>query len=176
MLFMLLADLGERDFLAGLYEENKAKMLGIAFHILKNHADAENALQEVFLHLMKPSHLRTLQNMSCEKRKEYLAICILNQSRDMLRERKSRSETRLKEEIPDPNAGLSLEAVEQREFLREYLNQLTEEDRMILVYHYALGIKYKDLAVLMNTTPAAVQKKVSRLRKSMSRLKKEVLP
>ncbi|MBO4872952.1 MAG: sigma-70 family RNA polymerase sigma factor [Lachnospiraceae bacterium] len=165
----------EMNILSELYREQRSRLLGTAFGILQNRHDAEDAVQDVFLKLLPRTEL--LRNMAPEKRKSFLTCCVMNRARDLLRQRTQRSEVELKEEwsedLPDPFWQRDAEQTEAAEQLKDILGVLSEKEQRILIGHFAYGLSYRDLAALMDLTPAAVQKTVSRLRQRIKKSGKE---
>ena len=79
----------------------------------------------------------------------------------------------LGEDLPDPFWQRDTEQTEAAEQLKDILGVLSEKEQRILIGHFAYGLSYRDLAALMDLTPAAVQKTVSRLRQRIKKSGKE---
>ena len=74
MIFMMIEDPKERTFLSRLYEEQSKHLFGIADHMLHNAADAEDAVQEVFLKLLSHKSIQQLASMQAEKRESCFVL------------------------------------------------------------------------------------------------------
>ena len=154
-----------KSLLAELYDNNKARLFGIAYSILQNRQDAEDALQDVFLRLI--SIVPKLQTIPPEKRTAFLTNCIVNRSKDILRMKKLRNETDLEENLFSTKSERDLVQIDQKDLIHRFLETLNEKQRAILIYHFYYGMKYREIAAIMNMRTPAVQKTVSRLRKQM---------
>ena len=173
MLFMTIEDPQDRSFMAQLYQGQRSHLLGIAAHSLQNLADAEDAVQEVFLKLLSHEAIQKLTRMSPEGRESYLIVCLLNQIRDMMRQKTARKETELREDFQDPNSEDWEEYLAEKDFLQHFLVSLNDKQRDMLLYRYKLDMSSRDIAALLKMTPEAVQKTLARLKKKMRTWEKE---
>lgn len=124
---------------------------------MKNAADAEDALQEVFLKRL----YRAPDFNSTEHEKRWLYRVALNQCRDELR-RKRRTEVPLEEA-----ALLAMPEVE-----RELLSQvaaLPEKLRTVIHLHYYEGYTVEELAALLGVSVSAVKMRLLRGREALRR-------
>lgn len=124
---------------------------------MKNAADAEDALQEVFLKRL----YRAPDFNSTEHEKRWLYRVALNQCRDELR-RKRRTEVPLEEA-----ALLAMPEVE-----RELLSQvaaLPEKLRTVIHLHYYEGCTVEELAALLGVSVSAVKMRLLRGREALRR-------
>lgn len=124
---------------------------------MKNAADAEDALQEVFLKRL----YRAPDFNSTEHEKRWLYRVALNQCRDELR-RKRRTEVPLEEA-----ALLAMPEVE-----RELLSQvaaLPEKLRTVIHLHYYEGCTVEELAALLGISVSAVKMRLLRGREALRR-------
>jgi RNA polymerase sigma-70 factor (ECF subfamily) len=75
---------GSRRALDLIYQEYVDMMLAVAMHLLGNAGDAEDVVQEVFASLVEAPQTLELHGSL----KGFLAVCVANKSRDLLRRRK----------------------------------------------------------------------------------------
>lgn len=111
---------------------------------LKNAADAEDALQEVFLKRL----YRAPAFDSPEHEKRWLYRVALNQCRDELR-RKRRTE------VPLEEAALLAMPEVDRELVRQ-VSALPEKLRTVIHLHYYEGYTVEELAALLGVSVGAV--------------------
>lgn len=123
----------------------------IAFAILKNPHDADDAFQETFLRYFK----RDPQLESAEHEKAWLIRCATNVSKSMLRSIFRHSHEPLSEQAAAPVKGSIL----------DLLFSLPVNDRIILQLRYIEGYSAEEIASMMHLTSAAVRKRLERARK-----------
>lgn len=75
----------QRQFIA-LYHKYTNLMYHVAYGILQNHEDAEDAVQQAFLAVIP--HLHKIKNVSDPETKSYLVIIVERKAIDILRARK----------------------------------------------------------------------------------------
>ena len=124
---------------------------------LKNAADAEDALQEVFLKRL----YRAPDFDSPEHEKRWLYRVALNQCRDELR-RKRRTE------VPLEAAALLAMPEVDRELVRQ-VSALPEKLRTVIHLHYYEGYTVEELAALLGVSAGAVKMRLLRGREALRR-------
>jgi len=117
---------------------------------LKNAADAEDALQEVFLKRL----YRAPAFDSPEHEKRWLYRVALNQCRDELR-RKRRTE------VPLEEAALLAMPEAERELVAQ-VAALPEKLRTVIHLHYYEGYSIKEIAAVLRIRPGTVGSRLSR--------------
>ena len=124
---------------------------------LKNAADAEDALQEVFLKRL----YRAPAFDSPEHEKRWLYRVALNQCRDELR-RKRRTE------VPLEEAALLAMPEAERELVAQ-VAALPEKLRTVIHLHYYEGYTVEELAALLGVSVGAVKMRLMRGREALRR-------
>ena len=124
---------------------------------LKNAADAEDALQEVFLKRL----YRAPAFDSPEHEKRWLYRVALNQCRDELR-RKRRTE------VPLEEAALLAMPEVDRELVCQ-VSALPEKLRTVIHLHYYEGYTVEELAALLGVSVGAVKMRLLRGREALRR-------
>lgn len=125
----------------------------VAFQYVKNRADAEDVLQEVFLTLFKkPPQL----SVDDEKLKFWLIRVTINKSKDFLRAKKRRRE-KLYDWQP-------FEHEHDFSDVFETIDKLSETDKNALYLHYYEGYTAKEIAQILGGTERAITKRISRAR------------
>jgi len=74
---------GSRKAFDLIYQKYVDTMLAVAMHLLGNAGDAEDVVQEVFASLVEAPQTIELRGSL----KGFLAVCVANKSRDLLRRR-----------------------------------------------------------------------------------------
>ena len=126
----------------------------ICLVMLKNTADAEDAVQETFIKLVQ----RTVAFDSADHEKACLITVATNKCRDMLRYRqrhKTESEELLQGYFIEKNDSGILEA----------LSELDEKYRLILVLYYVEDYKIDQISEITGISVSAVKMRLSRGRK-----------
>lgn len=123
----------------------------ICLVMLKNSADAEDAVQSVFMKLF----MKVPQFESDEHEKAWLIRVATNKCRDMLR-------FRIKFHPIDDETLNSIAADEESTRLIELLTELPEKFRLVLTLHYIEGYKVDEIAQMIGRTASAVKMRLSK--------------
>ena len=131
---------------------------------LRNHADAEDAVQEVFLKYL----IHAPDFDSPEHEKAWLITVALNHCRNMLRSRKI---------IPtDPEQLHPPENTPEQNEVLDDLLKLPEKFRIVLILHYIEGYPLNEIAKMIHKSPSAVKMRISKGKKLLAELyRKEYL-
>ena len=175
------------DFFRDIYDEYKDKVYKGAFKMLRNHHDAEEVVQDVFLKIYKT--IETFRNLPREEFAPLIVIYMRNTALDYLRKKKrevpiaditydndgAEKEHDIKDYSPEPD-----EIVIDRERAAQigiYIDSLPEKQRQVMILRYKYGMSEKDIAKAMSMTETAVSSCVNRaknkLRERMSEEKYE---
>ncbi len=135
--------------------ENYGDMLyRICLVMLKNSADAEDAVQETFITYIQKSPVFESES----HKKAWLITVANNKCRDMLRYR-MRHQTEREE-------ALSTFAVESSDSgIIEALMELPEKYRIVLILHYVEGYKVNEISDIVSSSASAIKMRLSRGRK-----------
>src|SRR5690349_14506009 len=93
--------MNQNEFLAGQFEQHRAHLRGVAYRMLGSMSEADDAVQESWLHLTR-ANPDAVENMGGWLTTVVARVCL-----DMLRSRNSRREEPL--ETEDSEAALALE-------------------------------------------------------------------
>ncbi|NQX68871.1 RNA polymerase sigma factor SigJ [Paenibacillus alba] len=148
-----------------LYTRYKPLLFTLAYQLLGSIADAEDAVQDVFL----KAYDINLEEM--DQPKAYLCRMVTNRSLDQLRSAKRRRERYigpwLPEPIPTPE-GDALESVVRSDLLSYamlvLLERLTPRERAVFVLREALCFDHSAIAGLMGISESNCRKIMSRAR------------
>ncbi len=156
-----MCSFGTDEYISGLVEKYSASLLRAAFAILKNTADAQDAVQEAFLVLIKRQPV--FENEEHEK--AWLIRVTVNKAKSMLRLSRRASFLPI-DELPEELLS------EEPEGLNEPLSALMllpEKYRTVLHLYYYEGYSQKEIAAILSKPLSTVETLISRGR---ARLKK----
>lgn len=165
--------LGDRDAFSRLYDATSAKLFGVCLRVLKSRAEAEDALQEVFLRVWNKADSYAVTGHSPMT---WLITVARNLSIDRLRAAGRRGET-LDEaaELPDGRPtpeGASIAASETRR-ITACLAELPQERADAVTAAYLDGATYQALAdrhdVPLNTMRTWLRRSLLKLKECLSR-------
>jgi RNA polymerase sigma-70 factor (ECF subfamily) len=145
---------GANDF-QQLYERHWESVFAVAYRVTGNASDAEDVLQSVFLRLMGN---RTVID-GARSPEGYLRRSAANAAIDILRRRRSRSETELNGQSP----GRESSPVD-KERVRSALGRLEPESAEMFVLCYLEGYTYDELAEMFETERGTIASRLFRIR------------
>jgi RNA polymerase sigma-70 factor (ECF subfamily) len=136
----------DKGSLKALYERTSAKLYGICLALLRDNAEAEDVLQEVYLTVWRKAAYFDRSRASAIT---WLATLARNRAIDRLRVRKlPTGDLELVAELPDESPS-SLDVLEQSEDsarLRHCLDELEERTRTMIRTAFFEGATYPELA------------------------------
>ena len=162
----------DREKLAELYRIYEAPLYRVAYAVLHDHAQAEDAVSEAFCRIIR--HIRRIGEPESSQTKAYMIKVIRSTAFTQYRKNKRHAEqtepiTDASPELPDPEDALShrIERQSLLETLTSLLGILNETDRQIVVWHGRDGIPFSRIAAALHLSEAAVRKRYERTRKRM---------
>jgi len=158
----------EHDWLAERFEAHRAQLRAVAYRMLGELSEADDAVQEAWLRL-SGSDTRGVENLGRWLTTVVARICL-----DMLRLRKSRREEPLDVHLPEPIVSRQ-EGIdpEQEALLADsvglallvVLDALTPAERLAFVLHDMFAVPFEEIASLVGRSPAAARQLASRARR-----------
>lgn len=151
-----------------LYEKYRRLLFTLAYQLTGSAADAEDAVQEVFLkaYAMNTEHI--------EEPKAYLCKMVTNRCLDLLRSSRKRREQYVGPWLPEPVLTPEEDTLQTliRNELLSYamlvlLERLSPAERAVFVLREALGYDYLEIAGLLDKSEANCRKLMSRARGKM---------
>lgn len=160
---MLDSAKGRADF-EQLYNRYRGLMHYVAKQILRNEQDAEDAVHQAFLAIIKNASNIFHKNfdVKCPETRSLVVIIVERKAIDLLRQRSRRPEAELDEaitgwEIPLPGDGP----------LSDAMAKLPARYREVLMLHFAHGHTTKEIARLFDIKQESVQKLLRRAKERL---------
>jgi RNA polymerase sigma-70 factor (ECF subfamily) len=160
---------GDEGAIAILYDRYKSVLFGFLLRTLNNNGEAEDVLQEVFVHVW-----RKAADFDATRGRIFTWLTILARSRaiDRLRARNSRERTatRASRETSDYSEGVIENAIrsEEGEMVRSALEEIPEENRRVLWLAYFEGLSQSEIAAATGKPLGTVK---TRTRTGLKRLR-----
>lgn len=167
--------LNDRKAFSALYAATSAKLFGVALRILRERAEAEEALQEVYIRVWHKAGLYQANGLSPMT---WLITVTRNLCIDRLRRRR-RDETAADDtqalQVPDPAPGPEAQAVaaDERARIEACLGELEADRAGAVRGAYLEGLSYAELAerhaVPLNTMRTWLRRSLLKLRECLVR-------
>jgi RNA polymerase sigma-70 factor (ECF subfamily) len=141
---VLAAQRGEREAFSALVRTHERRAYAVARAIVVNHEDAEDAVQEAFLHAYRALH-RFLPDQAFGA---WLHRIVANAALDITRRRKVRDADELPETVASPFRDPA-ESSELRQRLKDALDSLPPRQRAVIVLHDVEGFKHAEIGVTL---------------------------
>jgi RNA polymerase sigma-70 factor (ECF subfamily) len=162
---------GELAAFSELFQQQETAVYRLAFTILQNQQDAEDAVQDVFLRIFE--QIRGYQAQSAFK--TWLTAIVVNSCRDKLRRRKVRralSLDWLRGQASTHNVPAEVDQREQAQQLWRLINtHLDDNHRLPLVLHYHERLSCAEVADILGIRLSTVY---SRLNTARQRLREQL--
>lgn len=160
MYLAAIDDPEEKSKFICLYHKYMKLMYRVAYDILQNHQDAEDAVQQAFMAVIP--HLHKIKNSSCPETRSYLVIIVERKSIDILRTRKKTEHVTYLEEaagvsVPPPGDGV----------LADAMARLPRDQRQALLLRYDNGFTTREIAKMFGITQSGVRKLLARGKKAL---------
>lgn len=156
----------DKEKLAELYRLYEKPLYRIAYAVLHDHAQAEDAVSEAFYRVIR--HIGALGKPDAPQTRQYMIQVI--RSTAFSQYRKNRLESERTQPLDDAHDSIpddSQKRLSLRETIASLLGILNETDRQIVVWHGRDGIGFAEIAGRLRMTEAAVRKRFERARKRM---------
>lgn len=158
------------EFITGAFEEQRGRLVAVAYRMLGSRSDAEDAVQEAWLRLARQD-ASAIDNLAGWLTTVVGRVCI-----DMLRSRKGRLEVALDDELPDvvvtddrhgtpedeavlaESVGLALLVV---------LDTLGHAERLAFVLHDMFAVTFEEIGQIIGRSANASKMLASRARRKV---------
>lgn len=160
--------MNEPEWLAEQFEANRTHLRAVAYRMLGNLAEADDAVQESWLHLNR-ADMSDVKNLGGWLTTVVARVCL-----DMLRSRKSRREESLEADESEP--GMNREGginPEEEALLADsvglallvVLDTLNPAERLAFVLHDLFAMPFDEIAPILGRSPATTRQLASRARR-----------
>ena len=180
---LLIADLceGDETALAPLIEKYKRMVYRLAMQITKNHADAEDVMQETFLKVYRS--IRTFRKDAAFETWVYRIT--VNEALNFVKRRERRQERTIETtaevefevdmryraaRASDPH--VHAEKAELRRYVTEAVNSLSLKHRTVVILHEFEGLTHAEIASILNCSEGTVRSRLHYARKKLRTLLK----
>ncbi len=159
------AQRGDSTAFAGLVRRHQRRAYAVARSIVLSHDDAEDAVQEGFLHAF-----RALERFRPEQAfGAWLHRIVANAALDIARRRKVRDADELPETLSSPHRDPA-EAEELRTRLARALETLGDRQRSVIVLHDVEGYKHAEIGALLGIPEGTARSDLHHARSHLRRL------
>ncbi len=160
---------GRIDALERIYEKYRDYLLTLAMQLLNDAGAAEDVVQDVFLSFTKMGERFRLRG----NLRSYLATCVVNRVRDLMRARKRRRQVLNLEASGPLESGCTgpdgrLVSNERSRLVAGALARLPEEQREVIALHLNGHLKLREIAKVQNVPLTTVR---GRYRHGINRLR-----
>src|SRR5215218_2420349 len=160
--------MGEQEWLAERFEEQRTHLRAVAYRMLGSLSEADDAVQEAWLRLAR-SDTSDVENL-----RAWLTTVVARVSLNMLRSRQTKREQPLGPHLPEPivdradgtdpeheailadSVGLALVVV---------LETLSPAERLAFVLHDMFAVPFDEIAPIVDRSPTAARQLASRARR-----------
>ena len=158
---------GDCEAVRTIYDKHKCELLALAVSLLNNTTAAEDVVHDVFLAFLRLPHFRLTVSL-----KGYLATCVANGARNVLRANSRRRQDSLDEQIPVASGDLQPDGVavfsEDCRLLTRAIGELPYEQREVVLLHHHGGLKFAQIA---KSQEVSINTVLGRYRYGMEKLK-----
>lgn len=159
---------GSKEALELLYNKTKSYVYGYAFSMLNNVTDAEDVMQDTYVNIYKYASMYNPRN----KPLAWILTITKNLCLNKLKQKKRRKET----DISDIEHIITKDKRHMHHdyaFARTILEELTEEEKKIIILSSVEGLKYREIAHLLDLNLSTVLSKYHRAMKKLRTKYKE---
>lgn len=149
---------GERSKLEQVYIKYKDLMFYVANQVLHNTQDAEDAVHQAFVSILK--NLDKISDVESQKTRGFVVVIVERKAVDILRARHRADETVLNEEITQSAAPEPIG-------LEQAIALLPDHYRNVLTLKYVNGFSTGEIAKMLGITPSGVSKLLFRAKEML---------
>ncbi len=165
----------EKTAFEDLYNTYKGKMFSLAYSILKNHHNAEEAVSQAFFTAAR--NFSKISELSAVKQGAYLKITVKNAAIDIYRKEKSLNASPLEEieNLEDVSDDISDSVLSQMNYnaVVEAIRTLPEQYGECLYLFHVRELSIKEIAAHLYIEQEAVKKRLQRARQKLRKILEE---
>lgn len=163
----------EKEFVAYLYKNYKAYLFSVSLSILHNYSDAEDAIHETFVRVIK--NLPKIKDADPDKTKSFITVIIRNLCYDIVRKNNHLSfendyetdERYFSDTVKEAETRLDFETVIKN------ISKLSPTLKNISTLYFVLQYSVSEICEILGVSEDAVYSAVSRSRKILSEKQQE---
>jgi RNA polymerase sigma-70 factor (ECF subfamily) len=161
----------ERDIVTRLYIAYEKMMYNIAFGILKNKQDAEDAVSETFIRIIR-KYLDKVAEPESESSKAFVIVTVKSTATNLYRKRRRDAHVNLDElyDIGEDSLDMDFSRRCDAETVQKALGKVDESYREVLRYKYYYYISTAEIAEMLGITEDGVRKRLKRAEKSLMKI------
>lgn len=157
--------------LESIYKDNYPYFYKIAYSILRNDADAKDAINESFLKSYK--YMDTISKIECPKIRAYFVCIIKSISINIKKRRNKYILSEFSDKLIDKlsfseGADIAFEKAIRNESLYSLLGELSVIEQNILEYKIIDRMKFKEIAKIIGISEEAARKRYQRILKKLN--------
>lgn len=156
----MIEDESDKSLFEQLYVRYKGLMYHIAYRILKNREDSEDAVHQAFVSIAK--NIKKIEKVECPKTYGYIVTIIERKSIDSLRANKKIINIDFQESEP----GIEIPLPEEVG-LADAIAKLRPRYREVILLYYAYGYKTNELADMLDMKPDSVRRLLWRAKEAL---------
>lgn len=155
---------GEKEAFCALYQQTRSAIFTYALSLLRNQADAEDAMQDTYLKIRSAAHLYRSEG----KPMAWIFTITRNVCLMKLRKQQRFAAFPTDDELPDFQ---QIEDAEDRMVLKTAFKILSQEECRIIFLHAVTGLKHRQISELLGLPLSTVLSKYNR---GLKKLKSEL--
>lgn len=148
-----------------LYIKYSKDMMKYALSLLRNYHDAEDAVSECYLRLVRSQ--QRVCGIPEERRKAYIAAVLRNICRDMLVRRNSTVYT---EEIEEPSVPAQTDSSEINTDIANAIDRIKEKNRDVIHLKFFCDYKIRDISSMLGLSESNVKIMIHRGKEQLVQL------
>lgn len=168
MIYLSMIETSEdRDLFEAIYIQYRYLMLHVANKILQNHHDAEDAVHEAFIAIIK--NIKKFSDVESPKTRSLIVLIVERKAIDILRKKHKENLAEINEDI----IGIEVPAPGDLG-IADVIVRLAANHREVLLMRYDIGLTNREIAILLGITESGVRKLLGRAKRELrSELQKD---
>lgn len=146
-----------------VYNKYRYLMLHVAYKILQNHHDAEDAVHQAFISIIE--NIDKISEVNSPKTRSYIVIITERKAIDLLRKIQKRQTLEFNEDI----SGVEI-PFEMDNPIAAAIAKLPLQYREVLLMRYHNGFSAKEIASILSMSDSGVRKLIVRAKKALQEL------
>ena len=173
----MIEDHDTEDKFTNLYHAYQNYMMTVANAILQHHQDAEDALQNAWIAIIR--NIDKIEDIHSDKTKRYITVAIKNHSRNMLEKKKNTPLTEavdlhhISDHMSPEELSSEYQTHSEYELVLQFILDMDEKYRDVLSLYYLDSCKPSEIAVLLDRPLATVKSQLQRGKNQIIQFYKE---